>query len=159
MLVLLRKRGFTLIELITVLVILGIISVFAIPRLSGSEAFSVTSARDTGLSVARQVQLRAMQQENPSSACNAMYVAASRMGGSSDSACGFGDYRSDVVDLSDSQVRISPVQTIYFDLLGRPVNAVGSRLCTSERCEFTFSQGGTEASICLNSEGYFHACS
>ncbi|USH02767.1 prepilin-type N-terminal cleavage/methylation domain-containing protein [Grimontia kaedaensis] len=153
------SKGFTLIELITVLVILGIISVFAAPRLSGSEAFSVTSARDTGLSVARQVQLRAMQQETPSSACNALYVAASRMGGSSNSACGFGENRSDMVDLSDSQVRISPAQTIYFDLLGRPVNSVGGRLCTSGRCEFSFSQGSAEAKICLNSEGYFYACS
>lgn len=139
--------------------ILGIISVFAVPRLSGAEAFSVTSARDTGLSVARQVQLRAMQQESPSSACNALYVAASRMGGSSDSACGFGDSRSDVVDLSDSQVRISPSQTIYFDLLGRPINSVGNRLCTSSACEFTFAQGTSSGKICLNSEGYFYACS
>lgn len=72
-------KGFTLIELITVLVILGIISVFAVPRLSGAEAFSVTGARDTGLSVARQVQLRAMQQES-AAGCNALVITASRLG-------------------------------------------------------------------------------
>lgn len=152
------NKGFTLIELITVLVILGILSVFAVPRLSGADAFSVISARDTGLSVARQVQLRAMQQENPSADCYALYVAASRMGGSGDPDCGFGDNRSDVVDLSESQVRISPAQIVHFDLLGRPVSVSGARLCTSSECLITFSQGERSASICFNSEGYFYAC-
>ncbi|WP_407331512.1 type II secretion system protein [Enterovibrio sp. 27052020O] len=153
------SRGFTLIELITVLVILGIISVFAVPRLSGSEAFSVIGARDAGLSVARQVQLRAMQQEDPSDSCHALNVAASRMGGSAASSCGFKTDRSDVVDLSDSSVRIAPQQTIRFDLLGRPVAANNNRMCIASECKITFSQGSSSASICLNSEGYFYACS
>lgn len=153
-------KGFTLIELITVLVILGIISVFAVPRLSGAEAFSVTGARDTGLSVARQVQLRAMQQES-AAGCNALVITASRLGGSvASESCKLGedDNRSDVVDLSNSSVRISPEQTLYFDLLGRPVDANNKRLCTTEDCKFTFKQGDSTASICLNSEGFIDAC-
>ncbi|MGF1766500.1 type II secretion system GspH family protein [Enterovibrio makurazakiensis] len=151
-------KGFTLIELVTVLVILGIISVFAVPLLSGSEAFSVNGARDAGLSVARQVQLRAMQQEDPSADCHALNVTASRMGGSAASGCGFNTDRSDVVDLSDSSVRISPQQTIYFDLLGRPIDSDKKRICVSSECQITFSLGASRASICLNSEGYFYAC-
>ncbi|MEZ8142653.1 MSHA biogenesis protein MshC [Enterovibrio norvegicus FF-33] len=151
-------KGFTLIELITVLVILGIISVFAVPRLSGSEAFSVIGARDAGLSVARQVQLRAMQQETPSADCHTLSSTATRMGGSAASGCGFKTDRSDVVDLSDSSVRVSPAQTYRFDLLGRRVNNDGKRLCISSVCKITFSQGSSSASICLNSEGYFYAC-
>lgn len=151
-------RGFTLIELITILVILGIISVFAVPRLSGAESFSVTSARDTGLSVARQVQLRAMQQETPSAGCFALEITASRLGGSIASGCGFNTERSDVIDLADSPVRIaSTVNAIHFDLLGRPYNAGGSRICTTE-CTITFAQGDSNAKICLNSEGFFYAC-
>ncbi|MEI8611234.1 type II secretion system protein [Enterovibrio sp. Hal110] len=155
----LNNKGFTLIELITVILILGIVSVFAVPRLSGTEAFSVMGARDAGLSVARQVQLRAMQQEDPSDRCNALFVTASRMGGSNNTDCQWQDDRSDVVDLSDSQVRISPVQTFYFDLLGRPVSSDKTRLCTdTSGCKITFAQGVSAASICLNSEGYFYAC-
>ncbi|MBV7297976.1 type II secretion system protein [Enterovibrio paralichthyis] len=155
------SKGFTLIELITVLMILGIISVFAVPRLSGAEAFSVTGARDTGLSVARQVQLRAMQQEDTSAGCNALVITASRLGGSVASEnCKLGEdeNRSDVVDLSNSSVRISPEQTLYFDLLGRPVDANNKRLCTTGDCKFTFKQGDSTASICLNSEGFIDAC-
>ncbi len=66
--------------------------------------------------------------------------------------------RSDVVDLSNSSVRISPEQTLYFDLLGRPVDANNKRLCTTEDCKFTFKQGDSTASICLNSEGFIDAC-
>ena len=154
-----RVNGFTLIELITVLVILGIVSVFAVPRLSGSEAFSVMGARDAGLSVARQVQLRAMQQQKPSTNCFALFVSDSRMGGSNNTDCQWQDDRSDVVDLSDSQVRISPVHTFYFDLLGRPVSSNKARLCTNASgCKITFTQSASAASICLNSEGYFYAC-
>ncbi|PMN68653.1 type II secretion system protein [Enterovibrio norvegicus] len=148
------SKGFTLIELITVLVILGIISVFAVPRLSGAEAFSVIGARDTGLSVARQVQLRAMQQEDPSHSCFALSIAATRMGGSvSSDTCKLGEdeNRSDVVDLSDSDVRASGPYSIEYDLLGRP-------LCGGNSCKITFSQGSASASICANSEGYFYAC-
>ncbi|TKF32749.1 type II secretion system protein [Enterovibrio norvegicus] len=153
------NKGFTLVELITVIVLIGIISVFAVPRLSGSEAFSVMGARDAGLSVARQVQLRAMQQEDPSDRCNALFATATRMGGSSDTDCQWQDDRSDVVDLSDSQVRISPVHTFYFDLLGRPVSADKTRLCTdASGCKITLTQSASSASICLNSEGYFYAC-
>ncbi|OEE51855.1 MSHA biogenesis protein MshC [Enterovibrio norvegicus] len=157
------KNGFTLIELITVILILGIVSVFAVPRLSGSEAFSVMGARDAGLSVARQVQLRAMQQEIKTnellSSCNALIVTASRMGGGNDADCQWQGDRSDVVDLSDSKVRISPAQTFYFDLLGRPVSSDKTRLCTNASgCKITFTQSVSAASICLNSEGYFYAC-
>ncbi|MDD1782204.1 type II secretion system GspH family protein [Enterovibrio sp. ZSDZ35] len=149
-----RVNGFTLIELITVLVILGIISVFAAPRLSGAESFSVTSARDTGLSVVRQVQLRAMQQETPSNACFALNVTATRLGGSvASDSCPLGeeDNRSDVVDLSSSEVKVAGPAIISFDLLGRPT-------CTANTCKITFSQGNASASICANSEGYFYAC-
>lgn len=134
------------------LVILGIVSVFAAPRLSGTEAFSVTSARDTGLSVVRQVQLRAMQQETPSDSCFALSITATRLGGSAASRCGYSDNRSDVVNLSNSDVKASGPASIAFDLLGRPT-------CTANTCKITFSQGNASASICANSEGYFYACS
>ncbi|MEZ8146188.1 type II secretion system protein [Enterovibrio norvegicus] len=153
------SKGFTFIELIAVILILGIVSAFAIPRLSGTEAFLVMGARDAGLSVARQVQLRAMQQEDPSDRCNALFVTATRMGGSNNTDCEWQDDRSDVVDLSDSQVRISPVHTFYFDLLGRPVSSDKTRLCIdASGCKITFTQSTSFASICLNSEGYFYAC-
>ncbi|KXF80031.1 prepilin-type N-terminal cleavage/methylation domain-containing protein [Enterovibrio coralii] len=148
-------RGFTLVELVTVLVILSVLSVYAVPRLSGAESFSVTSARDTGLSVVRQVQLRAMQQEDPSNSCFALNLTATRFGGSvASDSCKLGDdgNRSDVVDLSDAKVRASGPASIAFDLLGRPT-------CVGGTCKITFSQGSASASICANSEGYFYACS
>lgn len=78
--------------------------------------------------------------------------------GSTAAGCGFNDNRSDVVNLSDSSVRIaSSIPAIRFDLLGRPLNAAGARIC-ADKCEITFAQGESQAKICINSEGYLYAC-
>ncbi len=160
------NQGYTLIELVTVILMLAVLSVYALPRLSGAETFSVLSARDSALSVARQVQLRAMQLESPTpNKCNLLNVTTKTLGVSSDPACGVKDNRSDILDLSQSSVQISNPKVIQFDLLGRPfavgqiVGGKGTRLCVDADCKFTFSEGNAVASICLNSEGYFYACS
>ena len=56
-----RLRGFTLIELIITLVILGILSVTAAPKFLGSSTEDAYSYRDRTLTALRTVQLRAMQ--------------------------------------------------------------------------------------------------
>ncbi|MBK6908243.1 MAG: type II secretion system protein [Rhodocyclaceae bacterium] len=53
-----RARGFTLVELITTMILIGILSAVAIPRLSGTSSFSERGFRDgvfTALSHARRV--------------------------------------------------------------------------------------------------------
>ncbi|WP_164835554.1 type IV pilin protein, partial [Pseudoalteromonas sp. TB51] len=62
-----RLRGFTLVELIITLVILGILSVTAVPKLLGSSTEQAYSYRDRVLNALRTVQLRAMQNTATSS--------------------------------------------------------------------------------------------
>ena len=85
-------KGYTLIELVTVILMLVVLSVYAVPRLSGAETFSVISARDSALSVARQVQLRAIQQESPSpqkpNKCQRLQVTDKYFGAPVDANCG-----------------------------------------------------------------------
>lgn len=157
------------------MLIVAAIAVTAAPRLSGTDIFSVNSARDLALSVARQIQLRAMQQEpqvkTSSALCHSLVITASRLGGSDNAACNRQDdaNRTDVMNLTGSGIAISVSQIgassvslpldIYFNLLGRPVNNVGVRLCNVNQCKITFSKSGTTSSLCLNGEGYFYACS
>lgn len=155
------NQGFTLIEGISVMLILGVLTAFAAPRLSGNETFSVISARDLGLSVARQVQLRAMQQENPLDPCHALKITDSRLGSSDEAICARQANRTDVLDLLSSGIMaVSPKRAIYFDLLGRPSNGT-TRMCLEQGgCKITFVKGGVSSHFCLNAEGYFDvACS
>ena len=156
------NQGFTLIEGISVMLILGVLTAFAAPRLSGNDQFSVISTRDMGLSVARQVQLRAMQQESPLDQCNALKITDSRLGSSDDAICARRTNRTDVLDLKGSDITISvidedlPLSVLHFDLLGRPFAADRTtRLCLKRGCEITFKKGGVSSSFCLNAEGYF----
>ena len=134
-----------------VVAIVTILGVFALPRLTVNGEFAVISARDAGLSVARQVQLKAMQQADPKSVCNQLVVTASQLGGNPVSGCE--NSSSQRVTLDD--VTVSPVKTLSFDLLGRPYDA-GARL--TKELTFTFSKSGATAAFCLNQEGYFYAC-
>lgn len=55
-------RGFTLVELIVVLLIVGILAVYAMPRFLGPDASEAITARDTILMAARRAQQLAMNQ-------------------------------------------------------------------------------------------------
>lgn len=58
-----KKNGFTLIELVTVLVILGILAVTAIPNLTDKSSFEDYTVRDQLISRLRLVQLQGMNAE------------------------------------------------------------------------------------------------
>lgn len=140
------------------MLIMAVIAVTAVPRISGTETFSVIGSRDVALSVARQVQLRAMQQDLPSASCHALVITASRFGGSDDPLCNRLDMRSDALDLLGSGIEVTPPQRIHFNLLGRPLNADGSRACYPTECTITFAKASVSSSLCLNGEGYFYGC-
>ena len=57
----LPSSGFTLVELIIVIIILGIISTFAASRFVGTSSFSTFSAQEQAISVIRQIQVNRMQ--------------------------------------------------------------------------------------------------
>ncbi len=151
-----KQRGFTLIELVAVLVLVAVIAVYATNRYVGKAGFADYSAQDLIISAARIAQQRAMYDHSGTcfrlSISNNVVSAQSNAGGSY-SNIGPVDWASGVA--LDSEVSVSNIN-IYFDGLG---SAIG----TTADC------GGTEAStaiaingasnlqVCLYSSGYIQA--
>ena len=73
-----RQQGFTLIELVMVIIVLAIISVTAASRYASKSSFSAELMRDQAISIARQIQISAMQQQQL--ACATLTITESLFG-------------------------------------------------------------------------------
>ncbi|CAG21581.1 prepilin-type N-terminal cleavage/methylation domain-containing protein [Photobacterium profundum] len=157
-----KNRGFTLIELIIVIILVGIISLTAASRMSGRSSFDAFITRDQAIAIARQIQITAMQTDGTLNACQRLVITNvaneenSRFG--RPAACSSNDDMfSDVLRGKQAEVTfMTSVTNIYFNLLGRPVDATSKRICTtSSGCKVTVrSRNGETASLCINSEGF-----
>ena len=58
-------RGFTLVELVVILIVLGILAVFAMPRFAGREPFDARAFHDSTLAALRYAQKTAIAQRRP----------------------------------------------------------------------------------------------
>ncbi|WP_456296613.1 prepilin-type N-terminal cleavage/methylation domain-containing protein [Vibrio sp. AK197] len=159
--------GFTLVELIVVIILIGIVSVYAASRFFGVDSVSAPVAKEQIISVIRQVQLTRMQNNinelssycrdsAPASSAQRQQCLRSRLViqphciGSAQ-ACSLTDLsqRSDAVALSNLNFSTTPVLTeVDFDLFGNPQGSAGNG--------FTISIQGLDsrASVCVNPQGY-----
>ncbi|KJY92122.1 MSHA biogenesis protein MshC [Vibrio neptunius] len=148
-------RGFTLIELIMVIVLLAVVSVYAASRYVGKSSFDAQLMEEAVLSSLRLTQLRAM---NRSSLCGrwiingnqAIDMAASIVSGACTTTFPTNTSDSSFVDANEDGVAltISSGNFIDFDSLGRPSQ------CSAASCTITIQgQSGTRRFICVNSEG------
>ncbi|MGU3796049.1 type II secretion system protein [Vibrio diabolicus] len=144
--------GFTLMELILVIVLLSILSLFAASRFMGSGNFSAYALQERVISVIRQVQVNRMQ-SNVASPDNNFRLQVSSSCVGSVAACELTgsaqDARSDVViDKSANFSVISgAANTVNFNLLGNPVSGAINILIEDKhdrsRCQ-----------VEINSQGY-----
>ncbi|WDE04495.1 type II secretion system protein [Thalassomonas viridans] len=74
-----RSSGFTLIESVTVIILLGILAVSVLPRFSGTRDYEIYAYRSQLISALRLTQQRAMQQTN-TTLCHQIVVENSRFG-------------------------------------------------------------------------------
>ncbi|NNN67052.1 type II secretion system protein [Vibrio sp. 2-1(7)] len=174
--------GFTLMELILVIVLLSILSLFAASRFMGSGNFSAYALQERVISVIRQVQVNRMQSNisipnkpyperclpssykagEDSSYTNFCLSITSTCIGSS-AACNLAgkerDARSDVVVDNSAQFSIingasSPIE---FDLLGNPLNVSSAGISILIQDKNSQSQ----CRVLINPQGYVSegACS
>ncbi len=153
------QKGFTLVELIVVILLVSILSVYAASRFSGVSSVSAYAAQDQAISIIRQIQLDRMQSNLSSTSTNSDYtlqISSSCLGSVEACSSGISDNRSDILQGNDLSFSTVPsVSVIEFSLLGNPLNAAASGVTIN------IVSPGSKTSVCLNSQGYVSqgACS
>jgi MSHA pilin protein MshC len=151
------QAGFTLVELVTTMIVIGIIAVAVLPRLMSDSSFSAYSLRSEFISELRQVQLKAIQNTDQ---CYQIDVTSS--------GYTLRHFSGRAASLCTNQVRIEQQQTfsgnahvaltsnasqvfsITFDSLGRMLSPACSGHCFNVVADETLA-------IAVESEGYIYA--
>jgi len=161
----LQCRGFSLIELVSVMVLVGILAVYIVPKMAGSSGYEQYVVRDQLISAIRFAQQHAMY-DQASSHCYRVNIVAhnftvelSTDGGNTfnfptalrnDLDFGAGD--ASVVSAL-GKVTL-PVLTQRFDGLGNPVATCGGTTSATQTINIA---GSTTIPLCLYSTGYVRA--
>lgn len=140
--------GFTLIELIIVILLLGILSATALPRFMGKAGVEEVTARDQSIALLRLNQTQAMQNTFISSPPFNLVQATSQV-----------LEPDSVLQLRLFDTKASGgnlISGFRFSSLGRPIKLSGSDVYEDGlRLEI---QGTISLMVCIESEGYIHPC-
>jgi MSHA pilin protein MshC len=148
-----QNTGFTLIELVIVIVILAILSATVAPKFFSSNGFSEYAYRTDVIAKLRLIQTRAMQQVNDN--CHQVMITSTKLGKvTCDSPSEFVDQtkqRATLVEIdSNDNVTFNPNGTAFsFDFMGRPKNC-------NNPCKVIIT-GEQVLEVIIESEGYIHA--
>jgi MSHA pilin protein MshC len=155
-------QGFTLIELIIVIIILGILSVTVAPKFFNAKGFSEYGYRTDVIAKLRLIQLKAMQQTQAipqanNSYCHRVLLTATKLG-TPDDCDDTPNFDSTWQD-SATKVKIADQDNVefssnitgnsfVFDSMGRPSCAAPCQIIII---------GEQTISVQIESEGYIHA--
>jgi len=119
----LHRRGFTLIELITVMIVIGILAVFVLPRFANVDDFDARGFQDETRSLLQYAQQSAVAQHRY--VCVSFSASGASLSAGATSACGTpltgpnGATPFTVTARSGTGYSTAP-SNFYFDALGKP---------------------------------------
>ncbi|MCK8086826.1 prepilin-type N-terminal cleavage/methylation domain-containing protein [Vibrio sp. 1CM8B] len=153
------NKGFTLVELIVVILLLAILGATAISRFSGRQSYELYALQEQVSSVVRQVQLNRMQSNmdmTVSGAESLRLVAANNCIGSQSACDNTSETRSDVIASDDYSFSSIPTSSytspIEFNLLGNPENTASSGV----QIIISSNNSSDKAWVCINSQGFVY---
>lgn len=155
-----KPDGFTLIELVVVILLLGILATFALPKWLGKGGFEVQTARDELVARLRLVQMHNMNE--PADRCSWWVGESSRFGHITVTPCSTPpainswsaaqNSRGRIVTLSSGLALASIAGwSLRFDRMGRPLDTCAGG------CQLSVSDGGETAKVQINAQGYVYA--
>lgn len=157
-----NQTGFTLVELVVVILIGGILAVTVLPKFFSVEDENLQGQRDQLLALTHQLQLQSMQDTaNLTTTCPTLVITNTAAGFAENNACnaaaGFDQdaenpqqiiWQADAAISSDAGLPL----LLRFDSWGRPQGA-----CING-CDIRLIQNGIQQRICVDRSGYIHLC-
>lgn len=155
-----RYTGFTLIELVVVIILIAIVSMYASSRYFGKNSVDVQLVQSELLASLRLTQLRAMHRNGY---CNRWRVDGAEAGDVSlpntEELCSTALIKdSSYVNAGEKGITLAlstntGTSFIDFDSLGKP------QQCANTSCTLTMQSSlGVSRTICINSQGGIYAC-
>lgn len=149
-----KNQGFTLIELILVILLLGIMAATVIPKMSTSSGYAEHGYINEVVTKLRAIQLRAMQNTDDVLAgnvdCRNVTITSKTL--FNDTSCDLWGSSSTavVIDEADINFDLNQDTTFSFDGWGRPVG------CVSSPCVIMINGREGDLTVHIESEGFIH---
>tara|TARA_R110001592_G_scaffold216051_2_gene469519 strand:- start:509 stop:1015 length:507 start_codon:yes stop_codon:yes gene_type:complete len=152
--------GFTTIELVVVIILIGIISATVIPKMQSTGGYEEIIYQDETVTKLRSIQLRAMQDTSGSQcgsvSINSILITSNKLGIPDDGCTSFVDNNlnsTTIVKIIEDGVSFQYAggSTLFsFDHLGRPVD------CASP-CQISIIGEEQTLIVAINGQGYIYA--
>jgi MSHA pilin protein MshC len=157
-----NQTGFTLVELVVVILIGGILAVTVLPKFFSVEDENLQGQRDQLLALTHQLQLQSMQDTaNLTTTCPTLVITNTAAGLAENNACnptaGFvqdAENPQQIIWQADAAISsdVGLPLLLRFDSWGRPQGA-----CING-CDIRLIQNGIQQRICVERSGYIHLC-
>ncbi|MEZ9847560.1 prepilin-type N-terminal cleavage/methylation domain-containing protein [Vibrio breoganii] len=158
-------KGFTLVELIVVIIVVAIMSLYAASKFIGVSQFSAQAAQQQAIAVIRQIQLGRMQSniEDTDALHSRFRLAITGDCLGSQQACDSttNEPFSHKVVIEEQNMRFNPPLSVDFDLLGNPENCYtpdGNSHTCGDLIIIHIASSAEAELICINSQGYVYDC-